>query len=193
VGGVMVQKINWRWLFYVLSIFDALILLVFIFFLPETHRQTLLSRKATSLRKSTGGRHYTQDDLLSPTLAGRLKLALVRPIRLLATQPSLQIISVVMGYQFGILYIVHSTLASMWIGWYGQSAMASGLHYFATMGGCIVGTVVSGWAMDRTWSHLKKKNGGQTKAENRLPLIFPGAVLIPIGLLWYGWSAQERL
>ncbi|KAF2738581.1 major facilitator superfamily transporter [Polyplosphaeria fusca] len=193
IGGVMVQELSWRWLFFVLSIFDAFILLLFIIFLPETHRQTLLSRKATSMRKSTGDSYYTRDDLSSPTLSSRLKLGLVRPFRLLITQPVVQLVSLLLGYQFGLLYIVHSTFANMWIEVYGQSPAASGLHYLAIVTGCILGAIVAGWGMDRIWMTLKEKNGGRTKPENRVPLIVPGAILFPIGLLWYGWSAQRRL
>ena len=33
-----------------------------------------------------------------------------------------------------------------------------------------------------------KQNHGSSKPEYRLPFLLLGSVLIPIGLLWYGWS-----
>jgi MFS family permease len=193
IGGAMVQEVNWRWTFYVLSIFDAVVLILFIFFLPETHAQTILTSKATALRKSTGENHYTAEDLASPRFSSKLKVSLVRPIRLLATQPVIQIMALVLAYQFGILYILHSTFATMWITRYGQSPTMSGLHYFAMLIGTMIGSILGGWLTDKVWALLKKNNEGKTRPENRVPLLVPGGVMMPIGLLWYGWSAEQHL
>lgn len=45
---------------------------------------------------------------------------------------------------------------------------------------------------DRIWKHLKAKAGGKTAPEYRVPLMIPGIILIPAGLLWYGWAAQAQ-
>lgn len=189
----MVQEVNWRWTFYALSIFDTIVLLLFILFLPETHHPTILSRRATALRKETGEEYYTLEDIASPSFASKLRISLVRPIRLLITQPTIQIIALVLAYQFGLLYIVHSTFASLWTTRYGQSPAMSGMHYFAIITGCIIGSWVGGWATDKVWMRLRKKNGGKTKPENRVPLMVPGGIMIPVGLLWYGWAAEKKM
>jgi hypothetical protein len=189
----MVQKVNWRWTFYVLSIFDAVVLILFIFFLPETRAQTILSSKATELRKSTGEDYYTVEDLECPKFSSKLKVSLVRPLRLLITQPVIQIMALVLAYQFGMLYILLSTFATLWSTRYGQSATVSGFHYFAMITGTITGSVVGGWATDKVWAWLKKNNKGKTRPENRVPLLVPGGIMMPIGLLWYGWSAEQHL
>lgn len=187
----MVQELSWRWLFYVLSIFDGIIILLFIFFLPETHAQTLLGRKASRLRRSTGEPYYAEHESDAPTLIHRIRVALLRPTKLLCKQPVIQLISLVMGYQFGILYIVHSTFANLWIDRYKQSSTASGLHYLAIVLGFLAGLHGGGWALDRVWAWLKAKDGGQVKPENRVPLLVPGSLIMSIGLLWYGWAAEK--
>lgn len=193
VGGVLVEKVNWRWLFFVLSIFDAVIVVLFILFLPETHAQTLLSRKAKALQTSTGRQYAATDELTKPTLTQRLKLAFMRPFRLLVRQPVVQVVSLILAYQFGLLYIALSTFSSLWTERYHQSSAISGLHYLAIVIGYTIASFGGGWAMDYTWQHYKAKNQGQTRPENRVPLIVPGSLLMPIGLLWYGWAAQQRL
>lgn len=193
IGGVMVQKLNWRWLFWVISIFDGVVLFLFIVALPETHAQTLLSKKATALRKSTSDPYYTEYDLDNATFAKRLKLGMLRPTRLLLTQPVIQIAALILAYQFGLLYIALSTFSSLWTDQYHQTPAVSGLHYLAMVIGYTIANQLGGWATDRVWAKLKEKHRGQTKPENRVPIIFPGAVLIPIGLLWYGWAAQKRM
>lgn len=41
--------------------------------------------------------------------------------------------------------------------------------------------------------HIKKKAAqGLSKPEFRLPPLVLGGFLIPIGLFWYGWAAQEK-
>jgi hypothetical protein len=39
---------------------------------------------------------------------------------------------------------------------------------------------------------MAKRNGGEMKPEYRLPPLIPGGLLMPIGLFWYGWSAQYK-
>lgn len=43
------------------------------------------------------------------------------------------------------------------------------------------------------YRRLKARNNGVGRPEFRVPMMIPCAVLLPIGLLWYGWSAQGRV
>lgn len=47
--------------------------------------------------------------------------------------------------------------------------------------------------MDRLYIHLKGRNGGTGEPEFRVPYLVPGLILMPAGLLWYGWSAQHTM
>ena len=192
VGGVMVQQVSWRWLFYVLSIFAACLVVAFLLFLPETHAPTLLSRKAAHLRKTTGKPYYSDKDVSKTTVMARLRITTMRPAIMLCRQPVIQLAAFLMGYQFGLLYLVHSNFANMWLERYHQSHTASGLHYFAPVTGCLIALSIEWWAIDAIWARLKARNGGVTKPENRVPLMVPGSLLIPIGLLVYGWAAEKR-
>lgn len=40
---------------------------------------------------------------------------------------------------------------------------------------------------------LKSRNNGVGLPEHRIPLMIPAACLVPIGLFWYGWSADAHL
>jgi MFS family permease len=193
VGGTMVQEVNWRWLFYVLSVFDGMIVVLFILFLPETHCQTLLSRKADRLRASTGGSYHTDYEHGTLILVYQLKVALIRPNLMLITQPAIQLCSLVMGFQLGLLYIALITFSTLWTIRYKQSSTASGLHYVAIVSGCVVALQAGGGATDCVWARLKERNAGETRPEYQVPMMLPGVILIPIRLLWYGWAAERRL
>lgn len=39
----------------------------------------------------------------------------------------------------------------------------------------------------------KKQEKGDTSAEIRLEGLIPASICIPIGLFWYGWSAEKQI
>ena len=59
--------------------------------------------------------------------------------------------------------------------------------------GSILGLAILAVAMDRILKVLAEKHGGEMKPEYRLPVMFLGAIFVPIGLFWYGWSAKANL
>ncbi|OBT70455.1 hypothetical protein VE03_00258 [Pseudogymnoascus sp. 23342-1-I1] len=192
IGGVISGSVGWRWLFWVLSIFDAILMLSAYVIFPETYAGTILARKARRLRAQTGHAHYTEYESGDKTLGHRLAISLTRPCRLLATQPIIQLMSFYLAYNFGILYIVLSTFATLWTERYHQSVSVSGLHYIALALGYTIAAQVGARITDRIWQHLKAKADGETKPEYRVPLMIPGALIIPVGLFTYGWTAQAR-
>ncbi|KAI1078848.1 MFS general substrate transporter [Whalleya microplaca] len=192
IGGAVSQTIGWRWTFWILSIYDGLLVLIAIPVFQETYDVILLHRKAVKLRKATGKPYYTETHDASETLSSKLFLSLTRPFRLLVTQPTLQVVALFLAYNFGILYIVLSTFASLWIERYGQSVSDSGLHYIALVIGYTVAAQAGGQVMDYLWGYLKAKAGDNTAPEYRVPLMIPGAILIPTGLFIYGWTAEHK-
>ncbi|KAK1981460.1 major facilitator superfamily transporter [Colletotrichum cereale] len=192
IGGVVTQSIGWRWTFWILSIYDSALVIIGIFILSETYEPILLSRQASKLRKDTGHPYFTEADREAQGLSVKLSRSLMRPLRLLLTQPILQVVAVFLAYNFGMLYIVLSTFATLWIERYGQTESQSGLHYIALVIGYTIAAQVGGKLMDRLWRYLKARSGDNTAPEYRVPLMIPGAILIPLGLLLYGWSAERH-
>jgi len=47
--------------------------------------------------------------------------------------------------------------------------------------------------LDPMYRKLKAHYGTEGKPEYRLPFQFPAAVLMPLGLLMYGWGAERRV
>lgn len=201
IGGVITQKASWRWIFWTLSLFDVVLVIIGFLFLPETYGVVLLGRKAAKLRKETGQPYYfakssskggrVEKD--TDPLLGRILHSLGRPLRLLLTHPFIWVMALCLAFQFGLMYIMLATLATIAIDTYGQSELASGLHYIAFVVGNTVAAQLGGRLMDRVWARLTKRAGGNTTApEFRVPLMVPGIVLLPLGLLLYGWAAERR-
>lgn len=192
IGGALTGTIGWRWSFYILSIYDGILVIIAILFFPETYEVILLNKRAAKLRKATGRPYYTETHGASETLSSKLAKSLNRPLRLLLTQPILQVMAVFLAYNFGVLYIVLSTFATLWIERYGQSQTDSGLHYIAIVIGYTIAAQVGGQLMDILWKRLRARAGNDTAPEYRVPLMVPGAILIPLGLLLYGWAAEKK-
>ncbi|KAI1475443.1 MFS general substrate transporter [Daldinia eschscholtzii] len=192
IGGAVSQSIGWRWTFWILSIYDGLLVTIAFFVFSETYEVILLNRRASMLRESTGRPYYTTTQAASETLKSRLFVSLTRPFRLLVTQPILQVVAIFLAYNFGILYLVLSTFATLWIERYGQSETQSGLNYIALVAGYTIAAQVGSRMMDRLWAYLKARAGNNTAPEYRVPLMIPGAILIPFGLLIYGWTAEKH-
>ncbi|KAL9122894.1 MAG: hypothetical protein Q9187_000545 [Circinaria calcarea] len=89
--------------------------------------------------------------------------------------------------------LVLSTFPTLWTTRYNESIGIAGLNYISLGLGPILGAQISALVNDRIYKRLKKRNGGIGRPEFRFPLMVPGSFLVPIGLIWYGWSAEKHL
>jgi multidrug resistance protein len=193
-GGFITENTTWRWVFYATTIADGVIQFVGLFLLQETYAPILLQRKKVKLIKETGNNDlHTEWDDPSRTLSQTLKTGLARPFRLLGTQIIIQMLALYMAYTYGIMYLVLSTFPTLWADVYHESIGIGGLNYISLGVGLFIGTQVCAPLQDRIYRALKKRNNGVGKPEFRVPLMVPGALCVPIGLFWYGWSAQAEL
>ncbi|KAJ5791827.1 uncharacterized protein N7518_008838 [Penicillium psychrosexuale] len=113
LGGIITTKIGWRWLFWVVSIFDAALVIYAIFFFPESYHRLLLHRKAIKLQKETSRPSHTKTDVHNQPLARKLCYSLARPCWMLATQPTIQIMAIFLAYNYGVLFFVLTSFASL--------------------------------------------------------------------------------
>lgn len=193
-GGFISENTTWRWVFWSTSIVDAAIQVMGLFFLRETYPPTLLGRKAGKLRKETGNDNlHTEWESADRTLPKILRNALVRPFRLLGTQLIVQAIAVYMAFIYGLMYLVLTTFPSVWENAYSESVGIGGLNYIAIGIGFFLGTQICAPLNDRIYRRLKKRNGNVGRPEFRVPLMYPGACIVPIGLFIYGWTAEYRV
>lgn len=75
---------------------------------------------------------------------------------------------------------------------YGQSLGISGLHYVPQAIGLMIGSQIPAFLNDRIYRALSTRYASPGRPEFRLPLMMLGSLFTPIGLLWYGWSAEAH-
>ena len=199
IGGFMAGRTTWRWMFWSTSIFQGVMILVAFTVFRETYAPVILKRKAEGLRRNTGdARYYTAQERMSEhqSVMSILFKALIRPLRLLAFHPLVQITCVLEAFDYGLLYIVLSSFAELWIHHYRFPVELSGLHYIAIAMGELIGSQVGGWFMDfyrRRRQARLSNDTDEVEPEHRLKLAFPGLALWPLALVLYGWTAQYRV
>ncbi|KAJ9133807.1 Mfs multidrug [Pleurostoma richardsiae] len=195
LGGFITQYSSWRWTFWAVSIADSVIQVAGVIGLRETFAPVLLGRKAERLRRETGNiALHTKWEGPDRNLAKLVGTALSRPFILMATEPILQLLILYVSYLFGLVYLALTTFAELWTSRYHESISIAGLNYLALAVGYIIGTQTCARSMDIIYKRLKESRGkGRGRPEYRLPLLLPGSLLVPVGLLWYGWSAEKHL
>lgn len=161
----------------------------------ETYPQLILRRRAEKIRSETGETRYiTAAERLHGETSpiGAITRSLSRPLRLLVFHPIVQLISLLSALNYGMLYIILATFSDLWVTAYGQPVDISGLHYIAVALGEIAGSQISGYVMDTIYKKLKDRAGDAGRPEYHIPIMLPGAILAPVGLLLYGWAAQTH-
>ncbi|KAI1368630.1 major facilitator superfamily domain-containing protein [Xylaria arbuscula] len=196
-GAFIAQNTTWRWAFYSTTIADAVIQGAGVFFLKETYTPLLLVWKKRRLVKETGNTDlHTPYDNPNRTVAKTLRIALERPFRMITTQIIVQVLAIYMLYVYGLIYIVLTSFPTLWSSprpdGYGEPIGIGGLNYISLGLGFFVGAQVAAPLQDRIYVSLKSRYGGAGRPEYRVPLMIPGAVLMPIGLIVYGWTAEFK-
>ncbi|KAK0944155.1 hypothetical protein LTR29_004287 [Friedmanniomyces endolithicus] len=113
-GGFISENTTWRWVFYAVTIADAVIQIAGLFLLQETWAPKLLENKVKKLRKETGNNALYAEGSRKETVSQKLKISLMRPFVLLFTQPTVIVFAIYMAYLYGLVYLVISSFPGMY-------------------------------------------------------------------------------
>lgn len=163
------------------------------FTMRESSHVILLQRKTDRLRRETGNQDLRSklDRGLTPTQ--KFRQAIVRPTKMLLFSPIVFLLSFYMAIVYGYLYLLFTTITSVYERDYHWSSGVAGLSFLGIGIGMFIGLFIFATTSDRTVAKLMRKNNTERKPEYRLPIMMLGAAFVPIGLFWYGWSAENHL
>lgn len=195
LSSFIVTGLTWHWCFYILAIFNFAVAAVGTYLFKETYSPRLLKLKADRLRKETGNPHlHTIYEIADgETLMGKMMVTILRPISLIVAHPMVLGLGSFMAFTYGFMYLLIVTFPSVFKETYGFSTSIAGLMYIPLGLGFVLGTVFWSNVIERVYNNLKAKNGGVAKPEYRLPCLCFSGIGIPVGLVWYGWSAEKKL
>lgn len=177
-----------------MSCVALVVLMISLAFLRETYeplmqrkRQEAFQENADSATATAGPPKKSVARRLA-ACATLLSTTLYRPLRMLFTEPVIQLLAVYVGFFYGVMYLVLSTFSDLWVARYHQSTAIGGLNYIALGLGYFLGSQVCAFSLDKIYLRLGKN--GASFPEHRLPLAMISALVVPSGLVIYGWSAQ---
>jgi MFS family permease len=159
-----------------------------IFLLRETNAAVLLSRKAARLRKETGNSALVSKMDRGLTPRQLFLRAIVRPTKLLILSPIVLLLALLCAFVFGLLFLLFTTFPAVFQEQYHFSAGISGLSYLGVGIGMTSSLAVFATLSDK----LQKASGPAAKPEERLKPMIWIMPLVPIGIFWYGWSADQE-
>ncbi|KAF9891852.1 hypothetical protein FE257_003337 [Aspergillus nanangensis] len=189
-GGFLAQEEGWRWVFWVIAIATGVMTIACMISYRESYAPVLLERKAARLRKETGNPNLRSVFDRGQMTAKLFWFTLARPMKLLFLSPIVFILALFAAVTYGYLYLMFTTLTPIFESTYGFSPGVAGLAYLGFGIGSVLGLVASGAAANHiAITHTAR---GCFKPESRLPPMLVGCWFIPIGLFWYGWSAQAH-
>ncbi|KAF1958544.1 MFS general substrate transporter [Byssothecium circinans] len=118
---------------------------------------------------------------------------MVRPFILFA-YPAVLWSSLVYALAVGWLIVLSESVAHIYQNResYNFTALQVGLVYISPFVGGILGTAVAGKFSDLIVRFMARKNDGVYEPEFRLVMAIPISISTVIGLMGFGWSAQER-
>ncbi|KAI0503244.1 major facilitator superfamily domain-containing protein [Xylaria bambusicola] len=189
-GGYIAQNVGWRWLFWLVAILSGVLTVLYLL-IPETYHSTLLARKAARLQKADGSRTYIAAGSTRSTPRELLRKSIVRPLKMLCKSPIVLILSLQLAVGYGYLYLLFTTFIFVFEGQYHFNAGAAGLSYLGLGVGFLIGLLANGFSSD--YLAKREAKGGEIKPESRLAPLLIGSLLIPAGLIWYGWTAEFRI
>lgn len=191
-GGFIVKNpaMGWRWLSFISGIIGCLSLFLAVFALQETFHPVLLAKKAQYIRKITGNWGiYAPIENTSLELKEIFVNNILRPLKLLFTEPIVFLISLYNSFIYGILYSFLTVIPLIFTGRYGWSRGVGELPYLSMLLGVLSGTVIN---IIYEIRNIKASEiaGSKLAPELRLPPVMIGSVTFVIGIFWLGWTGD---
>ncbi|KAL2836879.1 major facilitator superfamily domain-containing protein [Aspergillus pseudoustus] len=194
IGGYLTRAAGWRWNCWFMVIAMGVVLVAALFFLKESHDPTILERKARRMQAQFTNLVIRSALARTKSTQRTVLEALTRPTKLLLFSPIVQVLSLCSAVSYGFIYLLFTTLTEAFTRRYGIMNPESGLLYLGFGIGNIIGNLSLGVFSDQLVKHMTATNGrGEMKPEYRLPLLIPGTMLMPIGLLIYGWTLSANV
>ncbi|KXX75416.1 Transporter mfs1 [Madurella mycetomatis] len=208
VSGVVVERLGWRWIYYVQTISCGVVVGLLVLFFPETRGSVLLSRRAKALNKwydaleREGGlkakgptvRWRVKADEERDTVGKMLKTSVVRPMHLLVTESVVFWFSLWMSFAWTILYLTFEAVPLMFALAYDFSPQESGLVFLAVSVSSVLGTAGAVWQEKLLLTsklQLIARFRGQPEA--RLLFACGQSILLPAGLFWLGSTTSHAI
>ncbi|KAG2348787.1 MFS general substrate transporter [Suillus weaverae] len=192
MGGFIAESVGVQHVFYVVVAISGVAAVIGIPLLRESYAPVIrlrLDNIALDPEKTTVEHPALQHEIGKWAY---LWLNLKRPVILLTRSFICFILSLYMALIYGIYYLMFATFPDLFSKVYHFSTGIGGLTYLGTGVGFLTASLFGARVSGKMYIYLAAKNGGNGKPEMRIPALIFGSFFVPVGLFWYGWSAQAE-
>ncbi|CBQ72989.1 related to multidrug resistant protein [Sporisorium reilianum SRZ2] len=195
LSGFINQHVQWRWTFWLINIWSAVMLAILVFFGPETYAPALLTARAKRLRTETRNHDlYAEHEhvVAQKSLTKTILTSTTRPFELLVRQVMLLLLCLWSALLLGILYLFFVAFPIVFEE-HGFNLQEVGLSFLGIGIGMITAVLTMPfWARHYT-RLVQTKGNGVAEPEFRLPVAMVGAVLLPIGMFWFAFTTYRSI
>ncbi|GKZ17766.1 hypothetical protein AbraIFM66951_010828 [Aspergillus brasiliensis] len=211
IGGALAGSLGWRYIFWFLTAYSGVLLLMVILLLPETLRSIVgngsrlpsmsIAHYPLTLYQRfsrTNWRDTAEDNRLAP----KKRTDLLGPLRILISKQAAPLVFFFAIY-FAVWQMTITAMSTLFKEHYGLTEIQSGLTFIANGAGSMVGTLITGKILDRDYRRVKERHLAQPslssddeekkifpleRARLRLVPIFAG--LQCLSVIIFGWTIQ---
>ncbi|OAA61356.1 Major facilitator superfamily domain, general substrate transporter [Cordyceps fumosorosea ARSEF 2679] len=181
-------KLGWRWTEYMQAIISFAVVVICIFFLPETYGPVLLRRKAARLRKETGDdRWWHPHEEEKMNMSNIVTKYIVRPLNMLFTEPAVTCMAIYASFVFALIYMFLEVIPIVYLEGRHFSPVVSTLPYLGIFIGVLCAVFVN-LANQPLYAKAMAKNNNKPVPEARLPPIVIGIVLLVVAFVGAGFN-----
>ncbi|RFU28828.1 hypothetical protein B7463_g7510, partial [Scytalidium lignicola] len=207
IGGLLIQFLGWRSVFWGLTIFAGAILIVFLFFFPETSRRIVGNGSIPPQPWNMSILTYinTRGKPKNTTTIPPRGFGFPNPIEALKVflDPESCLVLTVGGIMVAGFQMVNANLSEQLQNQYGFNAIQVGLCYIPLGAGCLLATEVGGRLVDWNYRRQGKLHGFTVQKQGkmdedfplelaRIQILMPSVCICTVSILIYGWVLQER-
>ena len=208
LGGVLAYRADWRWIFWLLSIMSAVVLVLIALTLPETARSVVGNGSIVPPKWSRPlipnvMRPWKKEPPEPSTLIYRKK-GFPNPLKTLVilSRPDTAVIITAGGLLYMIFCASVVSLSTTLMDIYSLNELEAGLIYLPYGASCLVSTLMSGKLIDRDYRVVARKHalpidkvGGDDLSrfpieEARMRSIFVPTFLAMFSMTGYGWAVH---
>ncbi|KAI0535569.1 MFS general substrate transporter [Xylaria digitata] len=206
IGGAL-TTLGWRAIFWFLTIYSGVFLILLIIFLPETLRSmvanggtrpsSLIARFPLTVYQKTT---KVKSNPKAAQVAKTVRIDLTGPFRILFSKQAAPIV-VFLGIYYAVWQMTITAMSTLFQSNYGLSETETGLTYIANGVGSIIGTLITGKILDADYRRVKDKYESEASQDDPENAAFPiekaRLRLVPIfaglqcaSVLVFGWTIQ---
>ncbi|KAK4055293.1 hypothetical protein OIV83_000576 [Microbotryomycetes sp. JL201] len=187
--GYVEQFYDFRLIQWIMFAMSGAFTLAMGFVLRETRQSVLLSRKAAKLRKETGDdRYQAASDFERGSLRQMMRTSLLRPVRMLCTEPVLISMTATISFGWALLYMLLVAIPIVLRGTYGFSIGQAGLAFNSQVLGSGLGLLI-----DHFCEKLYHRTVAKRGPEARLYQAMIGGLMIPVGAAIFSFTAYPHV